>query len=181
MSRHRFICYGNLSYIVLPTNEKGNQPPFTLGYEIFSFIKGCPLPTMAYRYRHEECDADRFQTLGLEIAGQRLRDERASKRYKAHFGCSPAVTAAVWSRMRVEGQKPAIKPFHLLWTLVFLKGYYTESVASGICRCNETTYRTRVWQVLKLVDELNEVSRRLRVCCVTFWAVLGRRLTFSLC
>lgn len=41
---------------------------------------------------------------------------------------------------------------HLLWALLFLKVYGTESVLSSKCNCDEKTFRTKVWSILKALD-----------------------------
>ena len=70
--------------------------------------------------------------------------------FKAHFGLSPLVIAAVWNRLEDEALLPANgTPLHLLWTLLFLKLYNTAAVLSTMCGTTAKTYRQWVWKLLQ--------------------------------
>lgn len=73
-----------------------------------------------------------FELLGGEIMG-RSTDGSASvfeARWITFFGVVCVVVAEVWNRL-IEKDDPELEsaaPFHLLWALLFLKQYPTESV-----------------------------------------------------
>jgi hypothetical protein len=66
------------------------------------------------------------------------------RRFKAFFGCSPKVCSIVWDMIKNDAPSGS-DPKHLLWTLVFLKGYETEHKLKGILGEDEKTIRKWIW------------------------------------
>jgi len=88
----------------------------------------------------------------MEIDGVRFTSTNYF-RFRAHFGTSPGVCAICWNH--IESKLPRNFLYtHLLWTLLFLKVYATESVLASKCQCDEKTFRTKVWVVLKAIDSI---------------------------
>lgn len=73
------------------------------------------------------------------------------RRFKATFGVSVTICASVWQMIK-PNLTPDYTEEHLLWALHFLKCYNTESVNRAFAKCDEKTFRKRVW---KLVEELS--------------------------
>lgn len=70
------------------------------------------------------------------------------RRFKEFFGVSPTICAKTW--LHLKNVLPAdYRQHHLLWALLFLKCYETESVNRSIVGCDEKTYRKRVWVVVE--------------------------------
>jgi hypothetical protein len=93
---------------------------------------------------------------GMTIAGNPPIEKipltpRNYARFRAHFGTSPGVCAVCWNM--IEGRLPGNFFYtHLLWALLYLKVYATESVLASKCMCDEKTFRDKVWVVLKTID-----------------------------
>ena len=63
------------------------------------------------------------------------------RQFKAFFGCSPRVVAALWNRIDRKGLAPAeFLPSHLLWTLFFLKLYSSEDVLAALLGSTRKTF-----------------------------------------
>jgi hypothetical protein len=77
--------------------------------------------------------AEDFEPLGGEIMG-RSADGRSATVFEAcwimFFGVVCVVVADVWNRLmkKDDPELESVTPIHLLWALVFLKQYPTESV-----------------------------------------------------
>ena len=71
------------------------------------------------------------------------------RRFKAHFGTSPLVCSIMWSMISTEVPSGA-SFLHLLWGLLFLKVYATESVLCGIVGgVDEKTFRKWAWLMVE--------------------------------
>eukprot|EP00557_Chaetoceros_sp_GSL56_P006075 CAMPEP_0176492108 /NCGR_PEP_ID=MMETSP0200_2-20121128/8797_1 /TAXON_ID=947934 /ORGANISM="Chaetoceros sp., Strain GSL56" /LENGTH=259 /DNA_ID=CAMNT_0017889597 /DNA_START=26 /DNA_END=802 /DNA_ORIENTATION=+ len=101
-----------------------------------------------------------FYCKGMEYTG-RSPDSPINKknmeRYRAHFGTSPGVCALLWNEIStIVPRKYCFK--HILWGLMFLKVYATESVLAGKIGVDEDTFRDHMWVVIKAI-----ASCKLRV------------------
>ena len=76
------------------------------------------------------------------------------RRFKAYFGTSPLVCSILWSM--ISSDLPSGASFlHLLWGLIFLKVYATESVLSRIVGgADEKTFRKWTWLIVKKIASL---------------------------
>jgi hypothetical protein len=104
-----------------------------------------------------------FGQLGAPIIGYSGRQIGTSKflrRFKTTFGLSPRIVSATWSLIVSHGMLDhlgprSLKPCHLLWTLLHLKGYATEADNAGRLRCDEKTYRKWVWFYITCLANLD--------------------------
>lgn len=78
------------------------------------------------------------------------------RRFKAHFGATPAICADIWHMInpREEISRYA-KPKHLLWGLMLIKVYATEEVLAGIAGATEKTYRKWAWKFIGATSDLS--------------------------
>jgi len=101
-----------------------------------------------------------FHRLGSQLirrGGRRL----TMRQFKALFGCSPRVCAALWTRIQRRKLSPCryFTPSKLLWTLLFLKLYSSEDVLAIMVGCTSKTFRQWVWYGIDVLGELDLVSR----------------------
>lgn len=89
----------------------------------------------------------------MEYAGQSpesVLNKRNMERFRSHYGTSPGVCALIWNKISdIVPRKYTYK--HLLWGLLFLKVYATESVTAGMIGVDEDTYRDHLWEVIKAI------------------------------
>ena len=88
-----------------------------------------------------------------------------SERWTSYFNAEPEVCMEVWSRLQSTSfdgiDDTNERPQHLLWALLFLMVYATESVLSGICECDEDTFRLYAFRFVEKISylEFDVVSR----------------------
>jgi len=73
--------------------------------------------------------------------------------FRAGFGISPTVCSYVWNQIHEEESNLA--PEHLLWALLFLKVYKTETVHASIVKTDEKTFREKVFKIIELISSLS--------------------------
>lgn len=105
--------------------------------------------------------AQRFYEKGLGYCGRtsvnRQLSEINKERFLAHFGTTPGICAYLWKtiQMYLNTKDPSPEYFHLLWALLFLKLYESESVLAGMVGgVDEKTLRKWVWFMLKKINGL---------------------------
>jgi hypothetical protein len=107
--------------------------------------------------------AEEFAELGADffnrVPGGNQRD--FDGRWQAHFCAEPEVCADVWRRLEVDNidldapDDKIAEPCHLLWALLLLKTYETESVLAGLCGgVDEDTFRKWAWHFIEKVSYL---------------------------
>jgi hypothetical protein len=92
-----------------------------------------------------------FLNMGLTIVNRKVKSKRvARERFQAHFGTEAVVVADLWLRLQPTSlvTDNNCKPTHLLWCLMFLKGYGKEMVMASSIGCDESTWRKWIWLVL---------------------------------
>ncbi len=80
------------------------------------------------------------------------------RRFREHFGCDPAVASYLWNRIKGKNKEKLkqSRPEHLLWALLFMKLYLSESSLCSMCGCkDEKTFRK--WSKI-FVEEVNEFA-----------------------
>lgn len=101
---------------------------------------------------HESAFAD----LGVETTGS-----TNLRRFRAFFGASPRVCAALWTRilplLDAEATVGAERR-HLLWALHFLKVYDVEEVSARLFSVTEKTFRRRVREMVGFLARADMVS-----------------------
>ena len=89
------------------------------------------------------------------------------RRYRGLFGVTSSVTAILWTKARNKFP-PNTQKCHLLWTLLFLKCYPTNTVLCSLCGVDEATVHYWVWVITERISNLNLVCRNsthhVRVC-----------------
>lgn len=99
-----------------------------------------------------------FRKYGHEYIkhSQQLSSKTGYRRFRAFFGVSPATCAVLWTL--IENKPTGSKPTHLLWSLLFLKGYANEHVNSTIVGADEKTFRKWNWIFVDLLADLDVVK-----------------------
>lgn len=68
-------------------------------------------------------------------------------RFRSIFGTDPRIVADIWNRIQPWRTISSVaKPHHLLWALLFMKSYATESLCAAMCGVTEKTFRK--WQFI---------------------------------
>lgn len=95
----------------------------------------------------------KFFGMGMSYAGGTLKDRPTKtnyRRFRAHYGTSPGVCALLWNLI-----KPVVDPgvffSHLLWGILFLKVYGSESVLASKVGVTEKSFREKVWTVVMAI------------------------------
>ena len=102
-----------------------------------------------------------FLELGLEMASrshQRARSEEGKLRhFLDHFGTAPEIASSLWTRINILSVLPRnVRAEHLLWALLWMKVYGTESVLTGIAGgVDKDTFRK--WAFI-FVDEIAKLA-----------------------
>ena len=65
-----------------------------------------------------------------------------------HFGASAAVCSDVW---RYATLVPGTRPVHILWALLFMKTYLTETILCSIVGVTVKTFRKWIWPVIRSI------------------------------
>ena len=75
--------------------------------------------------------------------------------FVAYFGTTPQVCMYLWAYMMRYDYIPAHGcPPYLLWALMFVKLYSTETVLAHMVGVTEKTYRKWVWLFLRAITKL---------------------------
>ena len=84
-----------------------------------------------------------------------------SRRFLAAFGAPPHVVSAAWNMIVANGSLDELgprsrKPVHLLWALMWMKGYATETENASRAKCCETTFRKWSWFYIERLANLDQ-------------------------
>lgn len=121
--------------------------------ETFCFIKPSSLWS-----KLTDMDANAFVYMADEYFSlKRYSEDTVLRKYRAHFGITPKVTAILWGLIQ-ENLRNFFQPKHLLWGLFFLKNYWTENTNVSLWKCDEKTYRKWTWHVIYIISDLPIVS-----------------------
>lgn len=91
-----------------------------------------------------DCELTKHNANGSYIVGLR--------RYRSLFGTTPAICSLVWNRLAMHcGHPHGSKPEHLLYALLLLKLYPTESHLRAITGRDEKTLRKWAWTYINLM------------------------------
>ena len=86
------------------------------------------------------------------------------RRFRATFGTNPYVCSKIWRLLHEGGILPRKgKPEHLLWALMFMKLYGSETIHASLTGTNETTFRKWSWLFVSAIADLDVVSNA--ACC----------------
>lgn len=106
-----------------------------------------------------------FLTFGGVLLRHRLNPNSLEdlRNFRSHFGVAPVTCVGLWIRIQ-QALPPNATPYHLLWTLLYMKVYASEFTLSGMARKTRTTYRKWVKVVMKSIADLApSVVRVVRV------------------
>ena len=120
-------------------------------------------------------DAQYFANIGLVIFGRRgnITSTIFARRFRSQFGISPVICARIWNSLG-EVKPNGFEPKHLLWGLLFLKVYSTESVHATIVNTCERTFRKWSWKAVDLLAAMKTVGLHFEVFSITnFYRHLG--------
>lgn len=84
-------------------------------------------------------------------------DSTFLRRFKTHFGVSPAICAIIWNKIKDNLPSNSFYEIHLLWTLYFLKTYNTEHLNHSFAKADEKTFRNKVWKIIEELARIQEV------------------------
>ena len=92
------------------------------------------------------------------------------RKFRAHFGTTPQICEKLWKMLDPCDQiNERAKLKHLLWALLFMKIYGTESVLSSLVGVSEKTFRKWVWLFVEAISYLeSEVVRNILFCSIIF-------------
>jgi hypothetical protein len=104
-----------------------------------------------------------FQELAgplVNQAGRQIGSPTFMRRFLTSFGLPPHVVASAWNMIAGFGWLDhlgprSLKPVHLLWGLMFMKGYATESDHAARAKCCETTFRKWAWFYVECLANLD--------------------------
>ena len=84
-----------------------------------------------------------FFNLGTVMTRRSRTDKELTnqRRFKSHFGTSPEVCAILWQMLPMVLDMTSIKSEYLLWGLLFMKVYATESIHCSIAGADGKTFR----------------------------------------
>ena len=96
-----------------------------------------------------------------------LSPQVAQDRFIGNFGTMPVIVAVLWRLLKpwVRRQRGYCKPWHLLWTLMFMKTYGTEKHLASFVGADEKTWRKWVWYMLEGIHNLSPKVVSFMVCC----------------
>ena len=99
--------------------------------------------------------ADEFEQLGMAIMQRRTggSEQTRNRRFRSHFGVTPEICAHVWGLLDPTTLPEHTEKKHLLWSLMFLMLYETESInCTMVGGVDEKTFRSWSWL---LIDEVS--------------------------
>ena len=103
---------------------------------------------------------DTFWRLGHKITGYELEGSLSVgyRKFRSFFGTTPLVCFVSWDMLSpVRPRKSA--PKHLLWALMLLKNYSTESVNAGLTDVDEKTFRKWSLIFVNLLANMTVVNK----------------------
>ena len=95
--------------------------------------------------------ADTFIRLAKAIIGRVQEHTTLDHEFRALFGVSPTVCVDMWQRSNMGEY---LEPKHLLWGLLFLKVYTTETPLCALVGVTRKTYRKWVWEAVRRMSEV---------------------------
>jgi hypothetical protein len=90
-------------------------------------------PLYVVAYQAPAVSDSTFYHAGSMLIQRKGFARMSDRRFKAHFGTTPAICADIWTMINPREHVSAYaKPVHLLWGLLLIRVYATEEVLSGI-------------------------------------------------
>ena len=113
-----------------------------------------------------------FADFGFRMIGAKTRGSTMARtrRFKAHFGCEPAIASQIWRELYLSGwlKNAGVRPNpdHLLFALVFLRSY--NKVSATLCNTNERNFLRWSWFYAEGIANLDKKCAR-KTCFSHFW------------
>lgn len=115
-------------------------------------------------------DIDHFRYEGAKIAGTTTDSGVLQERqFLSFFGVKPKVCELAWQIME-ENIPDGMSTKHLLWGLLLLKVYSTETVLSSFAGVTEKTFRKWSWESIKALSRLDMVRDIFNAILIIFVA-----------
>ena len=93
----------------------------------------------------------------LGLHGDKFVSEKEYRKFREYFGCSIDTTVALWTLLSKFTDIGKAKVEHLLWALLFMKVYSTESVLCGLVgHPTQKTFRKWTKLIIKQIATLEE-------------------------
>jgi hypothetical protein len=94
------------------------------------------------------------------------RKDTDERRFLATFGVAPVVCLTIWNLLVETGNlPPGSFEYHLLWGLMFLKLYCSESIHAALVGCDEKTFRKWSWAFVDGISFLKDRVVSEFSCC----------------
>ena len=109
-------------------------------------------------------NADQFEAMGQQLSGYAVStsDKIKRERFVSFFGVEPLIVSIIWSMIVDEDQAlvafyvDSPKPIHLLWALLFLRCYNTNTRNAAMAGCDEKTFRHWSWTYVEAIANLDK-------------------------
>jgi hypothetical protein len=109
--------------------------------------------------------AAEFETMGQQLAGYTVSTSEKIRRnrFVSFFGIEPLIVSIIWSMLvDVEDEiivcfaaVDSVKPIYLLWALLFLKCYNTNTRNAAIAGVDEKTFCHWSWILVEAIANLD--------------------------
>jgi len=106
--------------------------------------------------------AETFAHIGFAISNRHRQGSVfiQEQRFKAHFGVTPGRCEQIWCLLQHHPHAKILirnaRPIHLMWTLLFLKLYNSDTVLSGMAGCDEKTFRKWKWTFVNAIASMRK-------------------------
>ena len=98
-------------------------------------------------------------------------DKIKDKKFMSFFGVPSRITGKIWSLLELhlpeQLQETKVRRIHLLWCLLFLQHYGSETITANTVKRTKKTTRKWIWMVISLLRDLPMVS----IFCFHFFFV----------
>ena len=104
-----------------------------------------------------------FKKLAVDIIKAPISSKTHYRRFRRTFGLSPRQVSILWAQLVSRGCIDFLvgprnrKPIHLLWTLLFLKGYGIEENNAPKVGASEKTFRKWTWIYAEAIASLDKI------------------------
>ena len=101
-----------------------------------------------------------FDDIASQLMGWNAELKSTERRFRSTFGVCGNMCNEIWFLLEKSGwtdyagQNP--KKIHLLWALLFMKGYSTTEVSAVTMRVDEKTFRQWSWFYIEGVANLDK-------------------------
>lgn len=99
----------------------------------------------------------RYEEISDNIISSNCSASVSNRTFRGLYGVTPNVASLIWKRIYIALPSGTL-PRYLLWTLLFLKGYYTEVFNSTFVQTDPKTYRKWIWIVIDALSKKSWVS-----------------------